>query len=194
VDGEEPITGIGWFPGDAGVLLLHDREADASADSWGGWADWFAQLGYAVLAVDLPENASAKHVQAAIAELRTRVGGKAFIVAAGETVALLDGSMADGFVLIAPRGEALDPLAMGAAPKLILAGTQDGSAFAIVERFARGCRGWSLLSAFVTENTMAALFDGRHALQVGSQIAGFLQEYRRPVTAQRPGAARPRRS
>jgi hypothetical protein len=117
-----------------------------------------------------------------------------FIVAAGETVTLLDGTMADGFVLIAPRSETLDPLLLGVAPKLILAGSANESAFATVERFARGCRGWSLLSTFATENTKGALLGGRHALQIGSQIAGFLQEYRAPSSRRLRSPARSRPS
>jgi hypothetical protein len=149
-------------------------------------------LGYAVLAIDLPEAASARHIAAALSVLRDSRSGKVFIVAAGETVMLLQESMADGFVLIAPRGDALDPLALGVVPKLILAGTANESEFAIVERFARGSRGWSLLSTFATENSIGALLDGQHALQVGSQIAGFLQEYRAPSRSQRSSIARPR--
>ena len=191
VNGHEAVTGIAWLSGDAGILFLHDPGADTSADSWGAWPDRFAELGYAVLAIDLPEAVSARHIEAALSVLRESDPGKVFVVAAGETVTLLQEAMADGFVLIAPRGDPLDPLAMGVAPKLILAGTANESEFAIVERFARRCRGWSLLSTFATENSIAALLDGRHALQAGSQIAGFLQEYRTPAHLQRSYVARP---
>jgi hypothetical protein len=186
------MTGIGWFPGDAALLFLHDLEGEASADSWESWPDRFAQVGYAVLAVDLPEKVSSIHIRGASVEIRRQVGGRVFIVAAGETVTLLDETMADGFVLIAPRGGALDPLALGVTPKLILAGTANASDFATAERFARRCRGWALLSTFAAENSMAALLGGRHALQIGSQIAGFLQEFRAPSSAQLPGTARQR--
>jgi hypothetical protein len=178
VEGREPNTGILWLPGDASILLLHDRGADASLDSWGAWPERLAALGYAVLAVDLPDDASTEDIRAVATYLRTLVNGKLFIIAAGERAEMLDSVMADGLVMIAPRGDALDPTALGFVPKLIVAGSADDREYPTVERFARACRGWSLLSTYATENTPEALLEGRHALQVGSQFAGFLQEFR----------------
>ena len=190
VEDGENITGIAWFPGEAGILFVHDRQADASADSWGTWPDRFAQLGYAVLAVDMPEHASPRQIEAAGGFLRSKGASRLFIIAAGESVEELDAAMADGFVLIAPSGELLDPVALGVTPKLIVAGSAVDTEFSVVEQFARACRGWSVLSTFVTENTMAALLEGRHALQIGSQIAEFLQEYRTATPPQTAATAR----
>jgi hypothetical protein len=101
--------------------------------------------------------------------------------------------MANAFVLIAPGVEELDPHALGLAPKLILAGRANDFEFSEVERFARASRGWSVLSTFATENSMAAILQGRHALQAGSQIAGFLQEFRGKLSPPRLRQARQQR-
>lgn len=184
VAGGDPITGIVWLPGDASILLLHDRGPDASADAWGAWPDRLAELGYAALAIDLPDTVSKDDIRTAIGFLRARVDGKLFALVAGERVGMMDAEMADGFVLVAPRGEALDSAALGIVPKLIVAGSADEREYPEVERFARACRGWSLLSTYATENTVASLLGGRHALQIGSQIAGFLQEFRTATRGQ----------
>ncbi|MEZ4665790.1 MAG: hypothetical protein R2835_03990 [Thermomicrobiales bacterium] len=86
--------------------------------------------------------------------------------------------MADAFVLIAPRGVTLDAARLGFVPKLIFAGSAETESYAQAERFARACHGWSLLSTFAAKNEMPALMNGVFAPQIGSQIAGFLQEHR----------------
>jgi len=186
VGNESILTGIAWFPGDAGLLFLHDVSGENDADAWGNWPDRFGVLGYAALSVDLPVDASSRTIAGVVNWYKQLGSARLFIIAAGETVALLDASMADAFVLVAPRGVNLDSARLGFAPKLIIAGSAETESFAQAERYARACRGWSLLSTFAAKNEMPALMNGVFAPQIGSQIASFLQEHRSAM----PGPSR----
>lgn len=178
--GGDIVTGIEWRTSDAAILFLHDTEDELALDSWGAWPDRFAEMGYSVLVVDLPPDRAQDAVTACLSYLTAQEAPRRFVVAAGDALRFLDASAADAFVLVAPRPVGLEPLALGTAPKLILAGSLDREEFRLVEVYARACRGWAVLSTYAMENTMGALMEGRHAVQVGSQVAGFLQEYRSP--------------
>ena len=175
------VTGIEWRASDAAILFLHDTEDELGLDSWGAWPDRFAELGYAVLVVDFPPDRAQEAVTASVRYLEARGAPRRFIIAAGDAFRLLDETSGDALVLIAPRTENRNPLALGITPKLILAGSLERDEYCPVEAYARACCGWSLLSTFAVENTLAALLEGRHAVQIGSQIAEFLQEYRLPT-------------
>lgn len=178
ISGGEVVTGIEWRTSDAAILFLHSTDDELALDSWGAWPDRFAELGYSVLVVDLPIDRLQDAVEASIGYLAALRAPRRFVIAAGDALGLLDAASADAFVLIAPQTTDSNPLTLGITPKLIVAGTIDPEAFQPVEAYARACRGWSVLSTYATENTVAALLEGRHAVQAGSQIAGFLQEYR----------------
>jgi hypothetical protein len=178
-------TGVAWVPGDSGLLFLHSPGDPAASDAWGAWPDHLAQLGYAALAIDLPEGGNdpdeTTHVVGCTLDwLRCQGARRIFILAAERAVAILKTEMADAFVLVAPETAGFDPAKLGTVPKLIVAGSADTKQFDEVQRFARQCRGWTLLSSFVVENTLPALLGGRSAPQIGAQIAEFLQEYRVP--------------
>lgn len=178
IAGGELVTGIEWRISDAAILFLHDSDDELGLDTWRAWPDRFAELGYYVVVVDLLPDRPQESVTAALGYLAAQEASRRFIVAAGNAAQFLEEKSADAFVLVGPRVGNSDPITLGITPKLILAGTDDPVIYGAVERFARGCRGWSLLSTFVTDNSVDALLEGRHALQVGSQIASFLQEYR----------------
>ncbi|MCA9860047.1 MAG: hypothetical protein KC438_10005 [Thermomicrobiales bacterium] len=188
--GGEIVTGIEWKADDTALLFLHDPDDELALDSWGAWPDRFAQLGYSVLVVDLPADHAAAAVATALGYLRHSCERRLLVIAAGATVSMLGEQSADAFVLVAPRVAGIEPSVLGVTPKLIVAGTADPVSYAPVETFARGCRGWSLLSTFAAENSVEALMEGRHATQAGSQIASFLQEHR---TATPAAASRSRR-
>ena len=187
IAGGEIVTGIEWRTSDAAILFLHDSEDELGLDSWGAWPDRFAELGYAVLVVDYPPDRAQEAASASIQYLEARGAPRRFIIAAGDALKFLDEASGDALVLIAPRTGGSDPLVLGITPKLILGGSLEPEEYRPVEAYARACRGWSLLSTFVTKNTLAALLEGRHAVQIGSQIAEFLQEYRTPRSSPKTG-------
>ena len=182
IAGGELVTGIEWWTADAAILFLHDSHDELGLDSWGAWPDRFAGLGYAVLVIDLPPGHAQEAARSALEYIAAKGAPRRFVIAAGDTVGLLDEQSGDAFVLIAPGPSAIDPGSLGFTPKLIVAGSGDLDAYEPVEAFARNCRGWSLLSTFAVENSVPALMNYRHAQQIGSQIAGFLQEYRAPTS------------
>jgi hypothetical protein len=193
IAGGQIVTGIEWRTSDAAVLFLHDTEEELGLDSWGAWPDRFAELGFAVLAVDFPPERAREAASASLQYLAARGAPRRFIVAAGDALKLLDETSGDALVLIAPRTVDGNPLELGITPKLILAGSLEPDKYQLVETYARACRGWSLLSTFATENTPAALLNGRHARQIESQISSFLQEIRTPTPSPpAPRAAKPK--
>jgi len=172
--------------------LLHDLADDASSDSWGLLPESFASIGYLTLAIDLPGyggslDARLDHrsaVEAATAWLRSQGAARLFVCAAGESVDSVPQTASNAIVLLAPIPAEDLAIRLGTTPRLIIGGIADPAERVRLEQFHAACRGWSPFTSYATDNTMTALLDGHHALQIRTQIGAFLQEFRgtKPVT------------
>ncbi len=180
--------------GSDGLLFVHDLSDDASSDSWGLLPESFASIGYRSLSIDLPgyggsldtSGSCRSAVTSTVAWLRSHGVERLFVCAAGDSVAFVPDADPRAAVLVAPLPT--DDLAsrLGAMPKLIIGGIADSADRERLEQFHAACRGWSPFTSFATVNTAQALLDDRHGLQVRTQIAAFLQEFRKPNSASIP--------
>lgn len=180
------LTAITCGQGTDGLLFLHDLSDDASSDSWGLLPESFASIGYRTLAIDLPGYGGSldtavdfrSAIPPAAVWLRSQGAERLFVCAAGEAVDFVPDTAPNAIVLLAPIPA--DDLAskLGTTPKLIIGGIADPAERARIEQFHAACRGWSPFTSYAIDNTLEALIGDRYALQVRTQIASFLQEFR----------------